>query len=73
MIVLMLRDWGFNRCGETVEVWEPMGEVWVRDGIAKVPEPHRESRSEAAETAEDVHAGVESAVVSSKRRHPHRR
>jgi hypothetical protein len=73
MILTLLRDWGFNKCGETVEVWEPMGAIWIRDGIAKAPELARENRSEGTETAEEVRDGVESAVVSSRRRHPHRR
>jgi len=70
MIVELLRDWGWNKCGEQVEVWDPTGQQWIREGIARLP---HESRSEETENAEAVHAGVESAVVSAKRRHPHRR
>jgi hypothetical protein len=59
MRVTMLKDWGFHRQGETVEVWESTGRNWLLNGIAEPPQPA--SRSIETDNASASPAGVERA------------
>jgi hypothetical protein len=42
MKVRLLKDWGFNKAGDVVEVFDPTGNNWILNGIAEIP---REVRS----------------------------
>jgi len=64
MKVRLLKDWGFSKAGEVVDVFEPTGRNWLLNGIAEEP---TESRSVVVERATEDQA-AERAIVSEKRR-----
>jgi len=41
MKVRLLKDWGFNKAGDTVEVFEPTAKNWLLNGIAEEPQEVR--------------------------------
>lgn len=64
MKVRLLKDWGFSKAGDVVDVFEPTGRNWLLNGIA---EEHSESRCVSVERATDGQI-AERAVVAEKRR-----
>jgi hypothetical protein len=65
MRVKMLRDWGWYQKGQIAELFEPVAMEYIKEGFA---EATSEARSVPVERAEESRGGVESAVVTEKRR-----
>lgn len=66
MKVRLLKDWGFNKAGDVVEVFDPTGQNWILNGIAT------EDRSVPVEQSIAGEESVERAVITEKRRMPKR-
>jgi hypothetical protein len=69
MKIRMLKDWGWNKAGEVVEVFDTLAQDWILNGVA---EEAVESRAVEVEQATAVPGSVEHAVVGEKRRMPKR-
>lgn len=69
MKLRMLKDWNWQKAGSIAEVFDPLGEDWIQNGVAELFVEPREVVVERA-TADDPQA--ERAIMSEKRRIPKR-
>lgn len=63
--VKMLKDWGWNKAGDVVEVFAPMARQWVFDGIAEYVTASRSEQS-VVEVAVAPTASVENATEQNR-------
>ena len=66
MKVRMLKDWGWYQKGQIAELFDPVAVEYIKNGFA---EEIAEPRSVVVERADQARSGVESAVVTERRRH----
>lgn len=69
MKVRLLKDWSWNKAGDVVDVFDPLADDWIRNGVAEL---FTESRSVAVERAVEPDDPVERAVITERRRAPKR-
>ena len=69
MKLRMLRDWNWQKAGSIADVFDPLGEDWIRNGVAEL---FVESRAIEVEQAIADEPQAERAVMSEKRRIPKR-
>jgi len=65
MKIKMLRDWSWYKAGQVADVFEPLAQNWIGEGVAA---PALEERSVAVDRADEDTSRVERAVVTEKRR-----
>jgi hypothetical protein len=63
--VKMLKDWGWNKAGDVVEIFSPMARQWVFDGIAEYVKADR-SDQPVVEAAVAPTASVENATEQNR-------
>lgn len=69
MKIRLLKDWNWHKAGDVTDVFDPLANDWILNGVA---EPFVETRAVQVERATSAEPQVESAMISEKRRMPKR-